>query len=87
MPHYHGDYEKALTADVEQERQEMFKWLSTVKYKEHHKTIGLDFLPNSGRWLLQKADFIKWRKDSYSSILWLHGIRKNSPLSEIEARN
>ena len=31
-------------------------------------------LPNTGGWLLSDPTFKKWKKDSVSSILWLHGI-------------
>lgn len=67
---------ECLTADSESERQQLFRWLSVVPHNTHHKTIGKDFLPNSGLWLQQKTEFIEWRKSSVSSILWLHGIRQ-----------
>lgn len=38
--------------------------------------MGTDFLPNSGQWLVQKKEFVEWRKSSVSSVLWLRGIRK-----------
>ena len=58
-----------------EERLEIFRWLSTVPHRSHHENTGNDFLPQSGQWLLQKGEFIEWRKSSVSSILWLHGIR------------
>lgn len=33
-------------------------------------------LEGTGQWLLRKAEFRKWRSSHFSSILWLHGIRK-----------
>lgn len=65
-----------LTLVLESERRELFKWMSQIPYKTHHKTVGKNLLPKSGLWLQQKTDFIQWRKSSSSSILWLHGIRK-----------
>jgi hypothetical protein len=67
---------ECLTVDLESERLQLFRWMSTVPYNTHHKTIGKDFLPNSGLWLQQKTEFIEWMKSSVSSILWLHGIRQ-----------
>jgi hypothetical protein len=39
---------------LEQDRQEMFNWLSEIQYKTHHKTMGKGVLPGSGKWLLEK---------------------------------
>lgn len=66
----------ALTLVLESERLEVFKWMSQIPFKTHHRTMGKDLLPKSGLWLLQKIEFIQWRKSSSSSIIWLHGIRK-----------
>ena len=30
----------------------------------------------SGTWLLEKDEYVKWRGSSNPSIFWLHGIRK-----------
>lgn len=61
---------------LENERREIFQWVSKVRFKSHHRSIGSDILDYSGQWLRHKAEFIEWRKSSISSILWLHGIRK-----------
>lgn len=65
-----------LRLGLESERQDVFKWMSQIQHRIHHKTMGMNLLPKSGLWLLQKTEFIQWRKSSSSSILWLHGIRK-----------
>lgn len=56
------------------EKLEILKWLSTVKYREHHRTSISAVMPGSGAWLQQKQDFIDWKTSSTSSILWIHGI-------------
>lgn len=66
-----------LTFNVESERRNLLKWLSTIQHVNHHKTMGKDILSGSGNWLLLKKEFVEWRKESSSSILWLHGIRKH----------
>lgn len=71
-----------LIVNVESERRDMLKWLSTIQHATHHKTMGKDFLPGSGNWLLQKKEFVEWRQESSSSILWLHGIREYSTIAE-----
>lgn len=51
--------------------------MSEVEYRSHHEDLSKDLLPESGRWLLECQDFVEWSQSSVSSILWLHGIRKN----------
>jgi hypothetical protein len=65
---------------IEAKRQELSRWLSTVPCNAHHKEMGVGFLPYSGRWLIQKKEFVEWRKSSVSSVLWLRGIRKFHPV-------
>jgi hypothetical protein len=61
----------------EADRRTMFKWLSQIQYRQHHKTVGKDFLQNSCHWLIEKPEFVEWKNESCSSMLWLHGIRKS----------
>jgi hypothetical protein len=35
-------------------------------------------LNGTGQWLIARAEFQEWQKSSESSILWLHGIRKDT---------
>jgi hypothetical protein len=56
------------------ERLKIFEWLSTVSYMSYHRSKVKTLLPGSGKWLLQKPQFIKWMDASSSSILWLHGV-------------
>ncbi|KAF1946986.1 hypothetical protein EJ02DRAFT_331027, partial [Clathrospora elynae] len=55
-------------------RNEIAQWLSPEKYKEHHNQATKDVLPGTGQWLLSDPVFRKWKDESASSILWLHGI-------------
>lgn len=36
-------------------------------------------LEGTGQWLLRKKEFREWQSSHFSSILWLHGIRKRTP--------
>ena len=56
------------------ERTKILQWLSSEPYMGYHKQVKKDFLAGTGMWLLDDAIFKKWKDDSASSILWLHGI-------------
>lgn len=58
---------------ADSERVEILRWLSAQPYMEHHQQIKKQALPGSGQWLLQDPLYIKWYKQSMSSLLWLHG--------------
>ncbi|KAL2835343.1 hypothetical protein BJY01DRAFT_252764 [Aspergillus pseudoustus] len=55
-------------------RTKILQWLSTEPYQKHHKLARLDFLSGTGAWLLADPVYKKWKNESASSILWLHGI-------------
>lgn len=41
---------------------------------QHHKQTKRGILAGTGQWLLFDPIFKRWKDDSASSILWLHGI-------------
>ncbi|KAG9198591.1 hypothetical protein G6514_009833 [Epicoccum nigrum] len=55
-------------------RNDILKWLSPEPYRKHHVQASEDVLPGTGQWLLSEPSFKKWKNESASSILWLHGI-------------
>jgi len=55
-------------------RVEILRWLSPEPYIQHHKQTKQGILTGTGQWLLSDPIFKKWKDDSASSILWLHGI-------------
>ncbi|KAI1415399.1 hypothetical protein F5Y13DRAFT_196737 [Hypoxylon sp. FL1857] len=55
-------------------RVEILNAISTVPYKTHHKITRKGRLKGSGQWLFQKDTYRAWHQESYSSVLWLHGI-------------
>ncbi|CAI6226816.1 unnamed protein product [Periconia digitata] len=55
-------------------RRKILKWLSSEPYTRHHKQTKQDVLTGTGQWLLSDPVFRRWKDDSASSILWLHGI-------------
>lgn len=58
----------------QQERLEVFRWLSTVPCEAHHKQSCKKILDGTGRWLLENPIFLEWQKSSASALLWLNGI-------------
>jgi hypothetical protein len=42
---------------------------------QYHKQASQGVLPGTGRWLLSDPVFKKWKDESASSILWLHGMQ------------
>ena len=63
-----------LEPTLAQERRDLIRWLTTIQYENHHKTMGKGVLKDSGEWLFRKKEFLEWRAESWSSILWLRGI-------------
>ena len=68
-----------LTADIQDglattTRGQILRSISTIPYPVHHKTAKKGRLTGSGKWLLAKDQYRSWRKESSSSVLWLHGI-------------
>lgn len=55
-------------------RAEIMRWLSSEPYIQHHAQAKVGVLPGTGQWLLSDPLFKRWKNESASSILWLHGI-------------
>jgi hypothetical protein len=55
-------------------RTEILRWISPEPYIQHHEQTKKDVLAGTGKWILSDPVFEKWRTDSASSILWLHGM-------------
>jgi hypothetical protein len=55
-------------------RTKILQWLSAEPYQKHHKQAHSGFLSGPGAWLLADLVYKKWKVESASSILWLHGI-------------
>ncbi|KAL7273058.1 hypothetical protein RUND412_004116 [Rhizina undulata] len=56
------------------ERSKILEWFSRVPFEEHHLFIRQFRQAGTGKWLLEKREFIDWKDSPSSSILWLHGI-------------
>lgn len=64
---------------TEQKKGQILSWLSEIEYIKHHWNALEGILDGTGHWLLGKREFREWRTSKVSSILWLHGIRKELP--------
>jgi len=60
---------------LDSRRVKILQWLSLQPFNEHHTQVKENVLKGTGQWLLSHPVFTKWKKDSASSILWLHGIQ------------
>jgi hypothetical protein len=69
--------EAGLVKNLERTKKlEILGWISKMPYTQHHETVRKGRLENSGLWLFDQLDYVKWRKSRSSSLLWLHGIRE-----------
>ncbi|KAI8714909.1 NACHT domain-containing protein [Fusarium sp. LHS14.1] len=71
-------WDEALHAITDQlnatRRTDILRWISQEPYRQHHEQTKREVLKGTGKWLLQDATFLRWKNESASSILWLHGI-------------
>jgi len=58
---------------VEDERDNILKWLSPLPYHSYHTSVSEKVLEGTGRWLLEDSRYAKWKASNGTSILWLHG--------------
>ena len=54
-------------------RTAILTWMSPEPYIAHHGQIMKDVLHRTGRWLMEEPLYRKWKRDSVSSLFWLHG--------------
>ncbi|KAI9653168.1 MAG: hypothetical protein M1821_007708 [Bathelium mastoideum] len=59
---------------LQSQRVEILQWLSPEPYIKHHRQARQGVLAGTGQWLLSDPLFKKWKDESASSVLWLHGI-------------
>ncbi|KAM0428831.1 hypothetical protein ACHAPT_006631 [Fusarium lateritium] len=57
-----------------EERNQVFDWLSSLRYASHHLTEAKGRLRDSGEWLFQRSEFLSWTNSSISGTLWVHGM-------------
>ncbi len=55
------------------ERTKILLWMSAEPYIAHHRQNVNDFLHGTGQWLLEEPLYRKWKRESVSSLFWLHG--------------
>lgn len=77
--------ETVSDTQLEQKRKDVFKWISTIQYREHHRALSKELLPDSGEWLFESHEFTEWERSDKSSIFWLHGVGECAKLLPREA--
>lgn len=70
--------ERLLIPALEEKRQKILQWLSTIEYVKHHENNKEGLLEDSGNWLLAGDKFQDWQNSTTSefNFLWLRGDRK-----------
>lgn len=66
-------YSRYSSQTVASKRTEILRWISPEPYNQHHEQAKREVLAGTGQWLLSDPLFNRWKKESVSSILWLHG--------------
>lgn len=71
--------QQASLKDRQQEK--IFDWLSSPDPSSNHNSAREKQQSTTGAWFLDSTQFAEWRTTS-DSVLWLHGIRKYTTMSE-----
>ncbi|KFY17970.1 hypothetical protein V492_00220, partial [Pseudogymnoascus sp. VKM F-4246] len=74
LKRFEEDFKKVQDNLEASRRTKILCWVSPEPYSQHHQQAWKDVLSGTGNWLLSDLVFDKWKKESVSSILWLHGI-------------
>lgn len=66
----------AIFTEVGKAKQsEMLQWISPIPYEDSHISARGNRTKGTGYWLLEHSRFSAWQSSTYSTILWLHGLR------------
>lgn len=66
-------YSRYSSHAIASKRTEILQWISPEPHNQHHEQAKREVLAGTGQWLLSDPLFKRWKKESVSSILWLHG--------------
>jgi hypothetical protein len=57
-------------------REHILNWLSKLGHDQKHHTVRSPRVNGTGRWMLERPEYVRWRDDlSASNVLWCHGIQ------------
>ncbi|KAI0098626.1 hypothetical protein GGR51DRAFT_426684 [Nemania sp. FL0031] len=74
MTRWSGELTKITDGLGRSRRAAILKWISSEPHLQYHKRERETFLEGTGSWLISHSVFRKWKDESASSLLWLHGI-------------
>jgi hypothetical protein len=63
-----------LLISVVKQRRDILSWISDQPFEQYHDQAKSEVLSGTGTWLLHDSQFIRWKNECASSILWLYGI-------------
>jgi hypothetical protein len=55
------------------DREAILDWASQVPFMKHYNAANRKAMQETGKWLLEDAQFVDWRTSSRSQMLWLLG--------------
>ncbi|KAJ5087176.1 ankyrin [Penicillium angulare] len=71
------DQRRTSKVNIEKEtRTSILNWISNGKHDQKHQLIQSSRVENTGKWILQKEEFIQWRNNSSTlNVLVCYGIQ------------
>jgi flavin-dependent dehydrogenase len=69
----HGPAHVKILIDVDEHRQKVIRWLSSVDVSTNHYAACNKREPSSGDWFVRSPDFPRWKTDP-GGFLWLYGF-------------
>jgi len=76
-----GTVDALWNQTTKDECTKIITWTSEIPFQKMHNSAREGRTPDTGEWLLEHEEFKKWSSSDESMILWLHGIRKSSPIN------
>jgi hypothetical protein len=58
----------------DQEFRSFQAWLSKIPHRKHHQRHSRERLPGTADWVLRSTQYMDWKDQSDSAILWIHGL-------------
>ena len=61
---------------TDRKHRDILQWLSKDDFEATHERHWKKRFGNTGKWLLEHRDFVCWKEESNSGLLWCYGSRK-----------
>ena len=61
---------------TDRKHRDILQWLSKDNFEATHERHWKKRSGNTGEWLLEHPDVVRWKEESNSGLLWCYGSRK-----------